>query len=314
MEEAVGRYIDYVTLEHNASPHTSAAYRRDLDRYTDYLKVVDVDEPTRVRSEHVESYLAACKSGEDGRRPLAAASLARMLSSLRSFHAYLVEERVCQDNPAAGVERPKQPQRLPHALSIDEVRRLIDATAGETPTALRNRALVELLYGTGARISEVIGLDVDDIDMDAELPVVTLMGKGRKERIVPLGSYAHRAISAYLVRVRPAFASKGTGASALFLNNLGRPLSRQSAWAILKDAAAKAGLATSVSPHTLRHSFATHMLEGGADVRVVQELLGHASLATTQLYTKVSATTLQEVYAETHPRAGARTQGRPGRR
>ncbi len=303
IEQAVQRFLDYVALELQASAHTRAAYGRDLDRYCDYLKVQGIDSLNQIDAGVVEAYLAACRGGEDGRHALKASSAARMLSSLRSFHGFCVAEGLASDNPAARVARPKLDKRLPQALSVDEVNRLLDATGGDKPHDIRNHALLELLYGTGMRISEAISLDVDDVDCRAERPVVRVLGKGRKERIVPLGTYACDAIERYLVRVRPAFAAKGSGCSALFLNSLGRPLSRQSAWGILKQAAQAADISRPVSPHTLRHSFATHMLEGGADVRVVQELLGHASVVTTQIYTQVTAQMLREVYATTHPRA-----------
>jgi integrase/recombinase XerD len=191
---------------------------------------------------------------------------------------------------------------LPKAISLDAVERVI-AAAGplDTPTGLRDRALLELLYGCGARISEAVGCAVDDLDQAEGL--VRLHGKGDKQRVVPIGSYAVAAVGAYLVRGRPTLASRGKGTPAVFLNARGGPLSRQSAWAVLAGAADRAGLTGKVSPHTLRHSFATHLLEGGADVRVVQELLGHASVTTTQLYTQVTADTLREVYTATHPRA-----------
>jgi integrase/recombinase XerD len=205
-------------------------------------------------------------------------------------------------DPAGAVSPPRPPSRLPKAISIEDVERLLEAASvGDTPASLRDRALLEVLYGSGARISEAVGLDVDDID--AEEGVVRLFGKGSKERIVPLGSYAAQAVAAYLVRGRPAFAAKGKGTPAVFLNQRGGRLSRQSAWAALRTASHRANLPGHLSPHTLRHSFATHLLDGGADVRVVQELLGHASVTTTQIYTLVTVQRLREVYAQSHPRA-----------
>jgi len=205
-------------------------------------------------------------------------------------------------DPAGAVAPPKAPQRLPKAISVHEIERLLSAVSvGETPAALRDRAIVEVLYGAGARISEAVGLDVDDIDL--EQGSVRLLGKGSKERIVPLGSYAREAVTAYTVRARPSMAVKGRGTPALFLNLRGGRLSRQSAWTAIHAAAERADLGAKVSPHTLRHSFATHLLDGGADVRVVQELLGHASVTTTQIYTMVTVQRLREVYAEAHPRA-----------
>jgi len=205
-------------------------------------------------------------------------------------------------DPADGVAPPKTPKRLPKAISIDDVERLLSAASvGDTPAALRDRAILEVLYGAGARISEAVGLDLDDVDL--EHGSVRLFGKGSKERVVPLGSYARDAVTAYTVRARPTMALKGKGTPALFLNQRGGRLTRQSAWAVIHAAAERAGLGAKVSPHTLRHSFATHLLDGGADVRVVQELLGHASVTTTQIYTMVTVQRLREVFAEAHPRA-----------
>ena len=221
---------------------------------------------------------------------------------MRGLHRFAHREGITADDPARAVRPPAPARRLPRALPLDRVERLLDA-AGPPDTApgLRDRALLELLYGTGARISEAVGLDVDDLERGTGL--VRLDGKGGKQRMVPVGSYASRAVDAYLVRGRPALAAAGRGDGALFLNRRGGRLSRQSAWAVLRAAADRAGLAEQVSPHTLRHSFATHLLDGGADVRVVQELLGHASVTTTQVYTLVTVDRLREVYATAHPRA-----------
>jgi integrase/recombinase XerD len=222
--------------------------------------------------------------------------------AVRGFHRFLLREGTTASDPARGVRPPPPPKRLPKAISVEDVAALLAAAgADETPRALRDRALLELLYGSGARISEAVGLDVDELDLEAG--TVRLLGKGGKERIVPVGSYAREAVSAYLVRGRPALAAAGTGPPALFLNARGGRLSRQSAWTVLRAAAERAGVRRAISPHTLRHSFATHLLDGGADVRVVQELLGHASVTTTQVYTLVTVDRLREVYATAHPRA-----------
>jgi integrase/recombinase XerD len=233
---------------------------------------------------------------------LAASSAARTVVAVRGFHRFAVLEELTSTDPAADVRPPTPPKRLPKALRIDQVEALLAATGeGRTPKELRDRALLELLYGTGARISEAVGLDLDDHDADAA--ALRLRGKGGKERLVPVGRYATESIEAYLVRGRPDLASRGTGSAALFLNSRGGRLSRQSAWTVLRSAAEQAKISGEVSPHTLRHSFATHLLDGGADVRVVQELLGHASVTTTQIYTLVTVDSLREVYAATHPRA-----------
>jgi integrase/recombinase XerD len=265
----------------------------------------------------------ALRTGGDGRAALTASSAARAVVAVRGWHRFLALEGATEADPAAAVRPPSTPRRLPKAIGVDAVVALLEgASAGEGPGPLRDRALLELLYGTGARISEAVGLDLDDLPEEvrqgepASAPgedrgpaLLRLHGKGGKERVVPLGSYAVRALQAYLVRSRPALAasgSRGRAAPAVFLNSRGDRLSRQSAWAVLRAAAARGGVGSPeapVSPHTLRHSFATHLLEGGADVRVVQELLGHASVTTTQVYTLVTADTLREVYAASHPRA-----------
>ncbi len=219
---------------------------------------------------------------------------------MRGWHRYLAREGIEQDDPSGRLRPPKAPRRLPKALTIDQVERLLQAPPSEEPIGIRDRALLELLYATGARVSEAVGLDVDDL---AHGDVLRLRGKGSKERIVPIGSFARDAVDAYLTRVRPGLATKGRASARLFLGARGAPLSRQSAWLVIRSAAERAQITAEVSPHTLRHSFATHLLQGGADVRVVQELLGHASVATTQIYTHVSVDTLRDIYATSHPRA-----------
>jgi integrase/recombinase XerD len=227
---------------------------------------------------------------------------------VRGLHRFLLREGVTPVDPARAVRPPAPPKRLPKAITVEEVEALLDAAGAEdTPRALRDRALLELLYGCGARISEAVGLDVDELDLESG--TVRLVGKGSKTRIVPVGSFARKAVEAYLVRARPVLAAGGgaRASHALFLNARGGRLSRQSAWTVLRAASARAGLRDDVrrtlSPHTLRHSFATHLLDGGADIRVVQELLGHASVTTTQVYTLVTVDRLREVYAVAHPRA-----------
>lgn len=294
MESAVRQYLAYVSIERAMSANTVAAYRRDLVKYLAHLKARGVERIADVTEEDVASFAEDLPG-------LATTSIARAMTSVRSFHRFALEEGMTQVNPAADVRPPKIPSRLPHALTIEEVTRLIESTPTDNPVGLRDRALLELLYGTGARISEAVTLTADDVD--AAERTVRLFGKGRKERVVPLGSYAMKALAAYTVRGRPALAAHGIGSPFLFLNKRGRPLSRQSAWAIIQEAAERAHVTTHISPHSLRHSFATHLLQGGADVRVVQELLGHASVTTTQIYTMVSRDTVREVYAAAHPRA-----------
>jgi len=239
--------------------------------------------------------------------PLAAGSAGRAVTAVRGLHAVARRQGLTDSDPAHEVSPPAPPRRLPKAISVEEVERLLEAagsTADPDARALRDRALLEFLYGAGARISEVTGLDIDDLHIDAASPVVRLRGKGGKERVVPVGGYAVRALGAYLVRGRPALAPHAKRASpAVVLNARGGRLTRQGAWGILRAAWERSGLTSEVSPHTLRHSFATHLLDGGADIRVVQELLGHASVTTTQVYTLVTVDKLREVYAAAHPRA-----------
>jgi integrase/recombinase XerD len=279
-----------------------SSYRRDLRRYVGYLLTEGVTAPGDVQEQHVTEFLMRLREGDPDHPALGAGSAARTVVAVRGFHRFLLREGIAEVDPAASVRPPTPAKRLPKALPLDEVERLIDAAGGAgTALALRDRALLELLYGTGARISEAVGLDVDDVDLESG--AVRLTGKGSKERAVPVGSYACAAVSAYLVRARPQLAGAGRGSPAMFLNARGGRLSRQSAWSVLRSAAQRAGVRGDVSPHTLRHSFATHLLDGGADVRVVQELLGHASVTTTQVYTLVTVDRLREVYAAAHPRA-----------
>lgn len=296
-------FLDHLTVERGLSHHTVAAYRRDLDRYLDHLTRAGITDPAAITPAHVAGF-----AGYLTDLGLAAGSAARGVVAVRSLHRFSVEEGRSGADPAVDVRPPQQTRRLPKALSIDLVSRLLAAPDTATVTGLRDAALLELLYGTGARISEIVALDVDDLtrllteqNPDAGL---RLLGKGNKERVVPLGRYAREAVDAWLVRGRPTLAARAARATpALLLNARGGRLSRQSAWAILQKAARGAGLSDEISPHTLRHSYATHLIDGGADVRVVQELLGHASVTTTQIYTLVTIDHLREVYTTAHPRA-----------
>ncbi|GAA3861520.1 site-specific tyrosine recombinase XerD [Tessaracoccus defluvii] len=299
LEAAVGDYLNHVRAERGLSANTVAAYRRDLASYVDFLAARGIDDAADVTAVEVSEFVRQFTAGR------ATSSVARHVASVRTFHQFALDEALTTTNPAADVSPPRLGQRLPKALTIDQVTRMLEAPDRDTPDGLRDAALLELLYGTGARVSEVCGLDVDDVtvaltDPDAGL---RLLGKGNKERMVPLGSYARSAVDAYLVRARTGLARAGSGSPALLLNQRGGRLSRQSAWAAIKRAAAAAGITEEVSPHSLRHSFATHLLDGGADLRVVQELLGHSSVATTQIYTLVTIEHLREVHAAAHPRA-----------
>ncbi|MFV0254102.1 MAG: site-specific tyrosine recombinase XerD [Beutenbergiaceae bacterium] len=301
--QSLRQYLAHLGVERGLSQHTVAAYQRDLTRYCSYLRDQGIGSLQQVGEPVVGAYLEVLRTGSDGGSALSATSANRAVVAVRGWHRFEVREGRSQTDPAAGVRPAGTTKRLPKAISIEEVERLL-AGASSAPgvLGLRDRALVEVLYGTGARISEAVGLSVDDVET-ADSATLRLFGKGRKERVVPIGSYAVEAIGAYLVRSRPELASKGRGNAALFLNQRGNPLSRQSAWAVLQDAADRAKLTAHISPHTLRHSYATHLLAGGADVRVVQELLGHASVTTTQIYTLVTPDALREVYAASHPRA-----------
>jgi integrase/recombinase XerD len=300
---AVRTYLDHLAVERGLAANTLSSYRRDLRRYLDHLAGAGVEDLDAVTEQTVADFLVRLREGDPDHPPLSATSAARTVVAVRGFHRFALADGLAAADPAGGVKPPTPTKRLPKALPLSDVEAIL-RVAGEPGTvlALRDQALLEVLYGTGARISEAVGLDVDDLDtVDA---VVRLRGKGGKERVVPIGSYALEAVDAYLVRGRPELASSGRATGgALFLNARGGRLSRQSAWAILVKAAERAGVTADVSPHTLRHSFATHLLDGGADVRVVQELLGHASVTTTQIYTLVTVDSLREVFASAHPRA-----------
>ncbi|MCI6573642.1 MAG: site-specific tyrosine recombinase XerD [Actinomycetaceae bacterium] len=313
MQRALDQYLAHLTVERSLSEHTVSSYRRDLTRYLQHLASRAVQSPADITPVDVETFVDRL-SGSPQRdathigaaanavtAPFAPASVARMVTAVRGFHKFLYDEGMTASDPAHDIHPPKVPQRLPKAITIDQMERLINAAAlADDPISLRDRALVEVLYGTGARISEAVRLTADDIDFDHAS--VRLFGKGSKERVVPLGSYAVTALHSYLVRGRPALAARGTGVPALFLNKRGAALSRQSAWEEIQRIAQRAGL-EHISPHTFRHSFATHLLQGGADIRIVQELLGHVSVTTTQIYTKVTPENVKEVYASAHPRA-----------
>lgn len=306
LRRALEVYLDHLAVERGLSPHTLAAYRRDLERYARYLTSAGHDDLSTVARQDVEAFVLHLRTGDGDAPGLAASSTARVVAAVHGWHRFALLEGHTAEDPSKDVRPPAQPRRLPKAIPAEDVARIIDAASlGDGPVPLRDRALLELLYSTGARISEVVELDVDDLELTPGSAAVRLLGKGRKERVVPVGSYAVDAVEAYLVRARPVLAASGTGTPRLLLNTRGAPLSRQSAWAVLRQAARRSGIdrAEEVSPHTLRHSFATHLLAGGADVRVVQELLGHASVATTQIYTQVTVDTLREVYAAAHPRA-----------
>jgi integrase/recombinase XerD len=304
LQQSVDSYLRHLTIERGMAKNTLLAYKRDLGSYLKYLEDQGLDSPSQVQENNVRDFAQQLVTN----KLMVATSVARTLAAVRGLHKFLLFEGIVETDVAATVKPPKAPRRLPKAISIQEVERLLRASGPEPDDVsgatdlirVRDRAILELLYATGARVSEVVNIDLDDL-IDPE--IIRLFGKGSKERIVPVGRYAQAALQAYLVRVRPSLAMLSKGTPALFLNQRGSRLSRQSIWQIISDAASNAKLEHEVSPHTFRHSFATHLLEGGADVRVVQELLGHASVATTQIYTLVTVDALREIYATAHPRA-----------
>lgn len=300
------QFLNHLMVERGLSHNTFVSYRRDVSRYLQFLQADGITTPTAITPQHVSGFLRAISTGSDGGTPLKARSSARTITAIRSLHKYWLFDDVVTDDVSLGIKPPAVGKELPKALPVNDVLALLEAPSSETPAGLRDRALLEFLYATGARISEAVELDLDDLmnmGDGEDISVVRLFGKGAKQRIVPLGTYAQKALHAWITRGRPAMVAKGGGSPALFLNHRGSRLSRQSGWTILKKAAEHANLDVEVSPHTLRHSFATHLLEGGADVRVVQELLGHSSVTTTQIYTLVTADTLREVFSQSHPRA-----------
>lgn len=315
-EQGAARYLRYVAIERGLSQNTRDAYERDLNSYTEWLQARGLHDLGEVQPETLSEYVAEL-SGADGAQPLAASTINRRMSTVRGMHRFLFEEGELAVYAGSGVRTPKQALRLPKAISFDQVEAILEAAAGDSPVALRDRALLELLYATGARVSEITSLDLDDLLTDgqhddawtdpqqalSEGGFLRVTGKGAKQRIVPYGSYAGRALAAYLVRARPAMVENGAGTPALFVGPRGSRVSRQGVWLIIRAAAERAGITAEISPHTMRHSFATHLLAGGADVRSVQELLGHASVETTQIYTQVTPDTLREHYLSSHPRA-----------
>ena len=303
LELLVDRYLRHLSLERGLAKNTLGAYNRDLGEYLVFLRQQGIDSIDQITELTVEAFV------EQAALTKKASSVARLLAGVRGWHKYLLIEGLIGADNAHKVQPPKAAKRLPKAISVDQVVTLLNASGPEPfdesnsqpdPILLRDRAILELLYATGARVSEITNLDIDDL---LDPTMIRLFGKGSKERIVPVGRYAQRALQNYLVRTRPLLVAKGRGTPSVFLNQRGTRLSRQSVWQVISDAAEAAELDVEISPHTLRHSFATHLLEGGADVRVVQELLGHSSVATTQIYTLVTVDSLRETYALAHPRA-----------
>ncbi len=301
-ERFVHRYIDHLRAERGLAVNTIEAYRRDLSLYRSYLEDVAIDDPLEVSGEDLEAFVGWLRQRSSATGgAYAPSSVSRIVVAVRGFHRFLAREGLADEDVGTQLGAPSNARPLPKALSIEEVGRLLQAPVGDGPLPLRDRAMLELLYGAGLRISELTSADVDDLDRVDRL--IRVRGKGDKERVVPYGELADVALDRWLVSGRPQLAG---GSPALFLNARGGRLSRQGVWKLLRSHAERVELRDDVSPHTLRHSFATHLLDGGADVRAVQELLGHASVTTTQIYTLVSRQALQEVYQRAHPRAQRR--------
>jgi integrase/recombinase XerD len=296
LDTAAGDYLAALSAERGLATNTVAAYRRDLRQYLHFLAADGIEDTAAVTPEAVARYAADLHN-----RELASSTISRKTAAARGFHRFLVAEDIAVIDPTAGMETPRRIPGLPKALTIEATTRLIEAPDTSTPLGVRDRALLEFLYASGSRVSEAVALDVMDVDLEGEVALVR--GKGDKQRYVPLGRYAVDAIGKYLP-VRLDLKGDHLDLGRLFLNSRGRPLTRQTVWLIVRKHAERAGIEPSeVSPHVLRHSAATHMVEGGADLRSVQEILGHASINTTQIYTRVSPRHLLEVYVVAHPRS-----------
>ena len=309
LEKHVRDFLAHIRVERGLSPNTEAAYTRDLRLYLAFLTERGLTDLKTVGEGDVTEFLAVLREREfsPGKR-YSSATVARVLAAVRGLHKFLVREGISRADPAEPVGAPRVPRSLPRALPLEDVERLLAAVPQDGAIAMRDQAILELLYAAGLRISELTALDVDDLDLEER--TVRCIGKGSKERLVPLGRAAVDALKRYLTQARPGFAKAASG-PAVFLNARGTRLTRQGCWKLLKKHASAAELRRRISPHTLRHSFATHLLDGGADIRVVQELLGHASVSTTQVYTLVSRERLREVYDSAHPRA-KRARARKG--
>lgn len=302
------RFLDYLSVERGLSHHSLAAYRRDLALYGAYLEESAIDGPTDAEPADLAAFVAWLREQRTAAgQPYAQSTVARTLVAVRGLHKFLLREGLSALDPSVELAGPRPRRSLPKALTLDQVERLLAAPPGDDPVALRDRAMLEVLYAAGLRITELVEADVDDVDLASR--AIRCLGKGRRERVVPLGRAACGAVEAWLVRGRPTLAPT---TAALCCNLRGGRLTRQGGWKIIKKHAESVGLDAMVSPHTLRHSFATHLLEGGADVRVVQELLGHANVNTTQIYTLVSGNRLRDVYERAHPRATAEAEAGEG--
>jgi len=297
METLVAEYLGHLSVERGASPHTISAYGRDLAGYVEFLAARGVDDPDRISRDDVTAFVADLRV-----QGMAPSTVERHVAAVKGFHKFLVREGITENHPTARVPLPKVPERLPDVISIEDVDRLLGQPFPDTPAGLRDRAILETLYGAGLRVSELTGLEVADLDLAAGF--LRVLGKGGKERVAPIGGMAAHALNAYLSGARPFLRPKGSIRAdnpAVFRNARGGRISRQAVFSIVRSYGSRVGL--ELHPHTLRHSFATHLLEGGADLRALQEMLGHADISTTQVYTHVDRRHMREEYLTTHPRA-----------
>ncbi|MET3289598.1 site-specific tyrosine recombinase XerD [Brevibacillus fluminis] len=295
MEILIDHFMHFLSVEKGLAANTLESYQRDLFAYTDFLKSEGVTDIAASNRSHIISYLVTLQ--KKGR---ATATLSRNLASIRAFYQFLVRDRHLEHDPSIHLETPKIEKRLPKVLSLEEVEKLLEGPDLGQPSGVRDKAMLELLYATGIRVSELVQLNMGDINL--EMGFLKCMGKGSKERMIPLGKVAISVIRQYIETARPRLLKVG-GESALFVNHLGKRMTRQGFWKIIKKYALQSGIMAEITPHTLRHSFATHLLENGADLRSVQEMLGHADISTTQIYTHVTRSRIKDVYAKTHPRA-----------
>lgn len=295
MKSLVEEFINYLAVERGLADNTLDSYNRDLNQFKVFLEKEKVEDMQKATRNVIMSYLLFLQ-----KRGRATATVSRHLAALKSFYHFLLREKYIEKDPTANLESPKLEKKLPHVLSVHEVEMLLNQPKAIEPGGIRDKAMLELLYATGIRVSELISLDIDHINLD--MGYIRCFGKGSKERIVPVGSFARKCINEYLQKAR-AKLIKNRGEQALFVNQHGKRLTRQGFWKIIKKYARKAGISKEITPHTLRHSFATHLLENGADLRSVQEMLGHADITTTQIYTHLTKGRLREVYAKSHPRA-----------
>lgn len=299
-ERVLKQYLQFIKLEKGLSDNSVSSYRNDLERYLKFLSdTLGIKDLAGVGLHHIENFLEELSAME-----LAASSVARNISSVRSFHEFAVAEHFTEANPAELIDLPKKTKQLPEVLTPDEIERILAVPNRETDVGIRNAAVLECLYATGMRVSELTGLELDNLFF--EIGFIRVLGKGNKERLVPVGEPAQAALEHYIEVVRPKYKSDAKPQKAknkIFLSQRGNPLSRMSIWNIVNDAAERAGIEKNVYPHIFRHSFATHLLEGGADLRSVQEMLGHASIITTEIYTHVDRTLLHQIHKEFHPRA-----------